>query len=262
MGHVSICYHWASVVRPLLPFCILIFSSETTGPIGTKLGKIGGAWVVPFQNCIRWSRSQPRWPPLLRIENSTKKNHLKSFPLKLTWPIGTRLSWNGPGVAPFQNHIRWPRLPTKICFSPLTLPGEYFTWIMLLIWHRILQNQIFTLVAARPTFVYVVRCVVSTVLNTALGPLDLWFGWLVHFKVHYQKSQSKMFWVILCAYILIKDEILLTLSCPIFSHILIAKHLLTGSLKNRSIDNLETQKKSISMKNSQFFDYLLYAKSK
>jgi hypothetical protein len=27
-------------------------------------------------------------------------------------------------------------------------------------------------------------------------------------------------------------------------------------------NNLETQKKSISMKNSQFFDYLLYAKSK
>jgi hypothetical protein len=38
-----------------------------------------------------------------------------------------------------------------------------------------------------------------------------------------------------------------------------AKNLLTGSLKNRSIDNLETQKKSISMKNSQFFDYLLYS---
>jgi hypothetical protein len=47
-----------------------------------------------------------------------------------------------------------------------------------------------------------------------------------------------------------------------FDDILIAKNLLTGSLKNRSIDNLETQKKSISMKNSQFFDYLLYAKSK
>jgi hypothetical protein len=62
---------------------------------------------------------------------------------------------------------------------------------------------IFTLVAARPTFVYVVRCVVSPVLNTALRPLDLWFGWLVHFKVHYQISQSKMFWVILCAYLLI-----------------------------------------------------------
>ena len=62
--------------------------------------------------------------------------------------------------------------------------------------------------------------------------------------------------------ILIKDEVLLTVSCPIFPSIFIAKNLLTGSLKNRSIDNLETQKKSISMKNSQFFDYLLYAKSK
>ena len=56
---------------------------------------------------------------------------------------------------------------------------------------------------------------------------------------------------------LIKDEVLLTVSCPIFPSILIAKNLPTGSLKNRSIDNLEMQKKSISMKNSQFFDYLL-----
>jgi hypothetical protein len=61
---------------------------------------------------------------------------------------------------------------------------------------------------------------------------------------------------------ILKDEVLLTVSSPIFPSILIAKNLLTGSLKNRSIDNLETQKKSISMKNSQFFDYLLYAKSK
>ena len=62
--------------------------------------------------------------------------------------------------------------------------------------------------------------------------------------------------------LLIKDEVLLTVSCPIFPSILIAKNLLTGSLKNWSIDNLETQKKSISMKNSQFFDYLLNAKPK
>jgi hypothetical protein len=61
---------------------------------------------------------------------------------------------------------------------------------------------------------------------------------------------------------ILMDEVLLTVSCPIFHSILIAKNLLTGSLKNRSIDNLETQKKSISMKNSQFFDYLHYAKSK
>jgi hypothetical protein len=43
---------------------------------------------------------------------------------------------------------------------------------------------------------------------------------------------------------LIKDEVLLTVSCPIFPSILIAKNMLTGSLKNRSIDNLETKKKS------------------
>jgi hypothetical protein len=37
--------------------------------------------------------------------------------------------------------------------------------------------------------------------------------------------------------------------------LILAKYLFTGSLKNRSIDNLETQKKYISMKNSQFFNY-------
>ena len=68
-----------------------------------------------------------------------------------------------------------------------------------------------------------------------------------------------IFWIIS---ILIKDEVLITVICPIFPSILIAKYLFTGSLKNRSIDNLETQKKYISMKNSQFFNYLLYAKSK
>ena len=62
---------------------------------------------------------------------------------------------------------------------------------------------------------------------------------------------------------IIKDKVLITvLSCPIFPSILIAKYLFTGSLKNRSIDNLETQKKYISMKNYQFFNYLLYAKTK
>ena len=61
---------------------------------------------------------------------------------------------------------------------------------------------------------------------------------------------------------LLKDEVLITVDCPIFPSILIAKYLFTGSLKNRSNDNLETQKKYISMKNSQSFNYLLYAKSK
>ena len=59
---------------------------------------------------------------------------------------------------------------------------------------------------------------------------------------------------------LLKDEVLITVGCPIFPSILIAKYLLTGSLKNRSIDNLEMQKKYISMKNFQFFNYLLLCK--
>ena len=70
--------------------------------------------------------------------------------------------------------------------------------------------------------------------------------WVIHFRL----------------YCILKDEVLITVSCPIFPSILIAKYLFTGSLKNRSTDNLETQKKYISMKNSQFFNYLLYAKSK
>ena len=37
---------------------------------------------------------------------------------------------------------------------------------------------------------------------------------------------------------IIKDEVLLTVSCPIFPSILIAKNLLTGSLRNRSIDQI------------------------
>jgi hypothetical protein len=41
---------------------------------------------------------------------------------------------------------------------------------------------------------------------------------------------------------LIKDEVLITVGCPIFPSILIAKYLFTGSLK-KTIDNLETQKK-------------------
>ena len=37
-GHVRYCHHLASIVRPLT-FHILIYSSETTGPNGTKLGR-------------------------------------------------------------------------------------------------------------------------------------------------------------------------------------------------------------------------------
>ena len=51
LGHVSYCHHFSSVVRPST-FHILIFSSETTGPIATKLWW-NGPWMAPFQNCVR-----------------------------------------------------------------------------------------------------------------------------------------------------------------------------------------------------------------
>ena len=47
LGHVSYCHHFSSVARPST-FHILIFSSETTGPIATKLWW-NGPWMAPFQ---------------------------------------------------------------------------------------------------------------------------------------------------------------------------------------------------------------------
>ena len=45
------CHRLSSVVRPST-FHILIFSSETTGPIATKLWW-NGPQMAPFQNCVR-----------------------------------------------------------------------------------------------------------------------------------------------------------------------------------------------------------------
>jgi hypothetical protein len=44
---VSYCHHFSSVVRPST-FHILIFSSETTGPIATKLWW-NGPWMASFK---------------------------------------------------------------------------------------------------------------------------------------------------------------------------------------------------------------------
>ena len=48
-------------------FHILIFSSETTGLIATKLWW-NGPWIAPFQNCVRWSRLATKMAAKLTIE--------------------------------------------------------------------------------------------------------------------------------------------------------------------------------------------------
>ena len=70
-GHVSYCHHWSSVVRRPsvrpLTFHILINSSESTGPIWTKLWW-NGPWMAPFQICVRWSRFPTKMAAKLKIE--------------------------------------------------------------------------------------------------------------------------------------------------------------------------------------------------
>ena len=56
----------SSVVRPST-FHIIILSSETTGPIGTKLWW-NGQWMASFQNCVRWSRLPTKMATKLKIE--------------------------------------------------------------------------------------------------------------------------------------------------------------------------------------------------
>jgi hypothetical protein len=51
--YVSLCHHFASVVRPYT--ITKIFSSETTWQLKTKLWW-NGPLVIPFQNCVRQSR--------------------------------------------------------------------------------------------------------------------------------------------------------------------------------------------------------------
>ena len=60
------CHHFSSVVRPST-FHILIFSSETTVPIATKLWW-NGHWMTLFQNCVRWSWLPTKMAAKLKIE--------------------------------------------------------------------------------------------------------------------------------------------------------------------------------------------------
>ena len=114
--HVSYCHHFSSVVRRpssvdrRLSFVvrpsavhILIFSSETTGPIATKLWW-NGPWVAPFQSCVRCSRLPTKMIAKLKIEKRRDEIKKKSSPLKL-------LSQSQPSIA--EMILGWS--PSKLC---------------------------------------------------------------------------------------------------------------------------------------------------
>ena len=67
----SNCHHFSSVVC-LSTFHILIFSSETTEPIATKLWW-NGPWMAPFQNFIQWSWLPTKMAAKLKIEKGGMK---------------------------------------------------------------------------------------------------------------------------------------------------------------------------------------------
>ena len=90
-----------------------IISSETTGPIGPKLGW-NGLQVVIFQNCVCRPRLPSKMATITKNRNSAK-NHLKIISSETAGSIGPKLWWNGLQVIPFQNSVRrhghQPRCP-------------------------------------------------------------------------------------------------------------------------------------------------------
>ena len=62
---IAITFRPSSVVRSST-FHILIFSSETTGQIATKLWW-NGPWMASFQICVRWSRLPTKMAAKLKI---------------------------------------------------------------------------------------------------------------------------------------------------------------------------------------------------
>ena len=67
----------------------------------------------PFRIVSDNRTRQPKWLPLLKIENSAK-DHLKIIFSETARPIGPKLWWNGLQMVLFEKCVRRPRPPTKI----------------------------------------------------------------------------------------------------------------------------------------------------
>ena len=105
-GHVRYCHHLASVVGPLT-FHILIFSSETTWPNGTKLGSKHLCKVL-----YKVSLFRSIWPINMAAKNYSffwLANVKQIFSSETAWPNGAKLGIDGPWVCPFYNCVRHSR---------------------------------------------------------------------------------------------------------------------------------------------------------
>ena len=77
-------------------FHILIFSSETTGPIATKHWW-NGPWVASSQNCVRWSRLPTKMAVKLKIQKRGDEFKEKFYWANLNQ---TLLKWSLGGPLP------------------------------------------------------------------------------------------------------------------------------------------------------------------
>ena len=96
LAHLAFILPSLFVCRPST-FHILIFSSETAGPIAAKLWW-NGPWMTPFQIRVRWSRLPTKMAAKLKIEKRGDEIKTKSSPLKLLANLNqTLLKWSLDG---------------------------------------------------------------------------------------------------------------------------------------------------------------------
>jgi hypothetical protein len=67
-----------------------------------------------FLLCSLWILNFCRFWPIMQIRKKGGWNKKNIFSSETTEPISTKLCWNDSWMVPFQNCVRWSRLPTKM----------------------------------------------------------------------------------------------------------------------------------------------------